>query len=143
MKEHRDVPLSISTTFCYDIDIMEQLKMLHEIGYRYVSLGMNAEHSGIFEKERIIKLKNELKRYSMKIDTIHVSSVLVDNDWEENMIKTMEAACFLDCPVLVQHCTEFDFPEDQFELKRKFAKERARLLVKLCEKYKIKVALEN
>lgn len=27
-------------------------EVLHKIGYCYVSLGMNAEHSGIFRKER-------------------------------------------------------------------------------------------
>ena len=42
MTVNREVPISISTTFCYDMDIMEQLEILHKIGYCYVYLGMNA-----------------------------------------------------------------------------------------------------
>lgn len=92
MTVNREVPISISTTFCYDMDIMEQLE---------------------------------------------------DDDWEEIMVKTMEAACYLGCSVLVQHCTEFDFPEDEFQIKYKIVKKRVAILEKLCAKYKIQVALEN
>lgn len=143
MKVNKDVPISISTTFCYDMDIMEQIKILHKIGYGYVSLGMNAEHSGILHRERLSNLKSKLNRYNMKVDTIHVSCLLVDDDWEEIMVKTMESAYCLGCTVLVQHCTEFDFPEDEFQIKYKIVKERAALLEKLCAKYKMQVALEN
>lgn len=136
---------NISITSCYDysIPIEKQISSVANAGFSYFSLGANAEHSGIFNRETLKSLKEKLDSHEIKIDTIHFSDNLDENDWKNKMLDTMQAAKFLKTPVIVVHCTPFEIDEKYYKQALSKLSERVSILEKMCFEHNVKVALEN
>ena len=135
--------ISISSCFDYNIRIEDQIRQIAQIGFSHISLGMNTEHSGIFDNKRLIALKKVLEDNKIKVDTIHYPALLDDDNWYEIMEKTMECAVYLNSKVIVVHCTEFVFNDSEYDKKLKELTKRIIILERLCYKYDVKLALEN
>lgn len=135
--------ISISSCFDYDIPLEEQMNHIAKAGFTHISIGSNLEHSKLFEKGRVEEIKNSLIENNLVIDTIHFSQHLTTEDWQPIMEKTMQVSKELCCPVIVAHCTSFMAKEIQGNADIIKLEESIIELVALCEKYNIKVALEN
>lgn len=135
--------ISIASCFDYDIPLEEQMKYVAAAGFTHISLGSHLEHSKLFDNGRVNQIKNALAKNNLRIDTIHFLQSLSSNGWQDIMDKTMQIANELDCPVIVVHCTSFMAKEIQTEADTEGLKASISELELLCEKYKIKVALEN
>ena len=135
--------ISITSCFDYSIPIIEQIKYISKVGFSHFSLGMYTQHSGIFDEDRLKKLKRTLIENKISIDTIHYSVTLEDDNWYEVMERTINSAIYLECSIIVVHCTEFIFDNKEYDKKLDKLKKRIYILEDLCKKYDIKIALEN
>lgn len=135
--------ISIASCFDYDIPLYEQMKYITDTGFTHISLGSNLEHSRLFDDGRVEQIKNALVENSLRIDTIHFSQSLSTDNWQDIMDKTMQAACELNCPVIVVHPTSFMAREINSDEDVEKLKSSIDDLEILCDKHKINVALEN
>lgn len=135
----------ISITSCYDyrIPIEKQIKSVADAGFSCFSLGADAEHSGIFDCERLKSLKELLDNRQLKVDTVHFSYNLDDDDWENKMKDTMRATKYLKAPIIVVHCTPFEIDKEYYNKTLAELSKRISLLEKMCFEYNVKAALEN
>ena len=136
-------PISISSCFDYNIPLEEQMKHISKAGFRYISLGSNLEHSKLFEDARAEQIKNALDENDLRIDTIHFSQCLTGDNWQSVMKRTMLIAKKLNCSVIVVHCTSFMGKEIKSEDDINMLSSSVTELEMMCEKYGVKVALEN
>ncbi|MDE7390237.1 MAG: sugar phosphate isomerase/epimerase, partial [Lachnospiraceae bacterium] len=88
-------------------------------------------------------LKKILYSNGIKVDTIHFSFDLDNDDWENKMMETMKAANYLNAPIIVTHCTPFEIDESYYKKVLPKLLERILLLEKMCYEQNVKVALEN
>lgn len=109
--------ISITTCFDYSIPIEKQIEMFASREIAYLSLGMNTEHSGIFDEKRLESLLDNLEKSKMSIDTVHSPVNLDDDSWYDILERTFGAAKRLSCPVIVLHLTEFWFSADRLQEK--------------------------
>lgn len=135
--------ISISSCFNYSIPIFEQIERISKIGFTHFSLGMNYEHSGIFNDQRLAALHDKIEEYNIQIDTIHNGVNLDCEDWDDVLAKTIEAAKFLAVKVIVIHCSKFIFEESEYEARCIAISKKMKKIEYLCSKNGIKVALEN
>lgn len=135
--------ISVSSCFDYDVAFAEQIRLAAKTGFSHISVGSHTDHSGIYQPGGLEKIQTALKTCGIKIDTIHFPQNLNTDNWQPVMEKTMEAAKLLECPVIVAHCTSFMLREEKYA--ENFEKLKAVIpkLEALCEKYQIRVALEN
>ena len=136
------VKTSISTTFNYDIPIDEQLVLIKEAGFTYVSLGMNYDHSRILDDGGAEKLAIMIDKSGLKVDTIHG----YDLDQEDALLineKLAVAAKTLDTSVIVVHCSSFWFPDTEFEKKKEIVSTKIERIEELAKQYQIRFAFEN
>ena len=134
--------LSISSSFSYEISIEEQIKLISEAGFKYFSLGSNLEHFDYLKKceqDRIFPL---LKRNNISIDTIHGTSLHQDKNLD--MLKsTIKAAKELNAGTIVIHVSSFSFKKEDYSKNLSVLTEVLDPFVKLINKEKINIALEN
>ena len=135
--------ISISSCFDYNIPLEEQMNYIAKAGFTHVSLGSDLKHSKLFEERQAGKIKNALGKNNLHIDTIHFSQSLTTDAWQPIMENTLRIANELNCPVIVAHCTSFMGTEIQNKDDIEKLKEAVVNLTALCEKHKIRVALEN
>lgn len=64
-------PISIGTTFNYDIRLSEQLPLVARMGFRYVSLGARAEHSGYLTTRGQKRIKKLSAGLGLRVCSIH------------------------------------------------------------------------
>jgi len=137
---HRE--LSISTSFDYEVPIEAQLSLIAEAGFTHVSLGGQEAHSGYLATTSRVRLKELLRRHSLRIDTIHGPRA-DQPDGVAVLSATIEAAVDLSAPVVVVHGGPFDFKAAELP-------SRLEALLRTCEALEpvlaatgIVVALEN
>lgn len=135
----------ISITSCYDysVPIEKQIRSVADAGFSHLSLGADAEHSGIFYGERLKSLKESLDSYGIKVDTVHFSDNLDDDDWENKMTGTIHAMNYLKAPVIVVHCTPFEMDEEYYNKVFTKLSQRISVLEKMCFEHNVRAALEN
>jgi len=134
--------ISISTAFDYSISIEQQVQLIADAGFNYISLGENKEHSGFMSRERRKNLKTLLNQFSMHIDTIHGCRADLPNSIA--MLTDMaESAVYLGSKTIAFHATNFEIRPDEVDAK-------SENLFKLCNELKyiskdtgIIFALEN
>lgn len=135
--------ISISTCFDYSIPIEEQISLIAEKGFNYVTLGSEINHSRLLERNERYKLKTLLKENSLRVDTIHGCSI--DAPYSIEVLSLIAEAAFdLDVRTIVVH-TSSSFYIDKYEIKEKLEKllyvcER---LILIADKYNVVFALEN
>lgn len=93
---------SISTTFNYEIPLSEQLVLVKNAGFTHVSLGMNYEHSQIFNEESLNSLVKQLNELDLKVDTVHGYDLDKDDAIEMNK-KVAKAANKMKAGIVVVH----------------------------------------
>lgn len=135
--------ISISTCFNYSIPILEQIELVSEAGFSHISLGMNSEHSGIFDSQRLETLKAKLAESNISIDTIHNGVNLDCQEWDEVLLKTIEAAKYLDVNLIVLHCSKFIFEVGEYEARYVAISKKMKKIEYLCRVNGVRVALEN
>lgn len=135
--------VSITSCFDYNIPINKQIQYISQNGFSNFSLGENYRHSGIFDKTSIFRLKKILNLYNVKIDTIHFSSTLDNDNWYDIMSKTMLSATYLNVPTIVAHCTSFMLSDNNYNYSLKKLEKNITILEKLCYTHHKKIALEN
>lgn len=108
--------ISISTTFDYSIPIEQQIKLIAESGFNYISLGAKEEHSEFMNRESRKNLKSLLKQFSMSIDTIHGCRADLPNSIEM-LSATAESAVELGSKIVVFHPTSFEIKDYEVNVK--------------------------
>lgn len=106
-------PISIATSFSYDIPLAAQLPLIKAAGFSYVSLGGNYEHSGILETGRLRELQQLLADNGLAVDTLHGYNMDKPDTLEVNK-KIVYAAGVLQAPVVVLHTSAFTFAPAAF-----------------------------
>ncbi|MDA3839264.1 MAG: sugar phosphate isomerase/epimerase [Candidatus Delongbacteria bacterium] len=134
--------ISITTFFNYDIPISEQIPMISKAGFTHVSLGGNLSHFNYLDSNERLKLKEVLKKYSLKVDTVHGCTADSDNSLEK-LKGAVEAAHDLGAEVVVSHLSQFFIKPDQVEANVTNALKVCEKLEPIAEKYDIRFALEN
>jgi 4-hydroxythreonine-4-phosphate dehydrogenase len=135
--------ISISTCFNYSIPILEQIELVSEAGFSHLSLGMDYEHSGIFDGQRLAALKLKLAECNISIDTIHNGVNLDCQEWDEILLRTIEAAKILDVKVIVLHCSKFIFEVGEYEARHVAISKKIKKIEYLCRVNGVRAALEN
>lgn len=135
--------ISISSCFDYSIPILEQIEKISRTGFTHASLGMNYEHSGIFDNQRLAALRDKLEECNIQIDTIHNGVNLDCEEWDDILEKTIDAAQFLGVKVIVVHCSKFIFEASEYEARYVAVSKKMKKIEYLCSKSGVKVALEN
>ncbi|GLC30619.1 sugar phosphate isomerase/epimerase family protein [Clostridium omnivorum] len=132
--------ISISTCFNYDIPIEEQLDIIAKSGFKYISLGSNTNHSGLFEDVK--KLKSLLKKYDLSIDTIH--GCRTDIDDSVRMLKKFAcAAKELEVSAIVVHPCQFYIEDNMVDEKLFKLLNVCDDLKPIAKEYNVKFAIEN
>jgi sugar phosphate isomerase/epimerase len=135
-------PISISTCFDYAIPIEAQLPLIKQAGYTYVSIGGNYEHSGILDDSRRAALKARLMGCGLAVDTIHGYDMDKTDAVEVNQI-IASAAAELKAPIIVLHCSSFDFDPPEQNSRRKDILEKLPAFEKMARESGVRFALEN
>lgn len=133
---------SISTTFNYNIPLEKQLQLIKEAGFEYVSLGMNYEHSGILNDNKLQELALNIKTMGLRVDTVHGYDLDREDSIEVNE-RVARAAVMLGAAVVVVHCSAFGFSDEEYDAKYTLVSRRIKTLESIAEKYAIQFALEN
>jgi len=116
-------PVSIGTTFNYDIPLREQLPMLGRLGFRYISLGARVNHSGYLSTSGRRRIKKMVASHGIRICSLHTPldrNMDISSTDNVKTRKTMEcyrrcidAAQYLGARVVIFHPTaykQFDEP---------------------------------
>jgi len=135
--------ISISSSFNYSIPILDQIDLISDIGFTHLTLGSDYEHSGIFDTERLTALKEKLEECSIHIDTIQNSVDLDCEEWDNILIRTIEAAVFLGVNVIAVHCSKLIFEASEYEARKMAISRKLKKIEYLCRQNNIRVALEN
>jgi len=135
--------ISISSSFNYSIPILDQIDFISDIGFTHLTLGRDYEHSGIFDTERLAALKEKLEECSIHIDTIQNSVDLDCEEWDNILIRTIEAAVFLGVNVIAVHCSKLIFEAGEYEARKMAISRKLKKIEYLCRQNNIRVALEN
>ena len=134
--------ISISTCFDYSQPIEEQLPMIRRAEFSHVSIGGDYMHSGILQRERLLKLRESVAKAGLKTDTVH-GYALNKSDTLEINEKLVEAAATLGAPVIVLHCSPFTFNPATLEERKNDILRKIPVLERLAEEYHIKFVFEN
>lgn len=106
--------LSISTSFSYEIPIEDQVPLMAEAGFTYLSLGAQLEHSGYLIAEQRARLKELLCSHGLRVDTIHARG-LDRPDALSEAAATVEAAADLKARCVVVHAGPFELDEAEVD----------------------------
>lgn len=134
--------ISIATFFNYDIPIYEQIPMISKAGFTHISLGGTLSHYNYLDIEERKKLKDVLKKHSLKIDTVHGCTADLENAVEK-LIGAAEAAYDLGVDVVVFHLSQFFLRQEQVGEKVENALKVCEKLELVAQKYNIRFAVEN
>ena len=136
------VRTSVSTTFDYSIPIEQQLPLISKAGFTHVSIGMEYDHSGLLDEERLKSLADSIRETGLLVDTVHGYDLDQDDAVEINE-KVAYAATVLGAPIVVVHCSAFWFPDDSYEEKYRIVSGKIKDIERIAEKYGIRFAFEN
>ena len=134
--------ISVSTSFNYGLPIENQVQMISNAGFSHLTLGSNLDHFNYFDSDDRLKLLRILNNNNLFIDTIHGKSLHQDNNLEL-LEKTILAAKEFEVKYIVVHISPFMFDKKDYESLFENLKLLKNDLIKLLEKNKIKLALEN
>jgi sugar phosphate isomerase/epimerase len=134
--------ISTSTSFNYEIAIENQVSLISKAGFSHLTLGVNSDHFNYFDANDRIKLLRLLDKNNLKVDTIHGKGLHQDENLEL-LEKTIRAAKDLDVNYIVVHISPFMFDKKDYDKLFEKLKLLRDDLIKLVEKSKIKLALEN
>jgi sugar phosphate isomerase/epimerase len=137
----RDRELSISTSFDYTMPIDAQLELAARVGFTHVSLGENADHSGILSPTRRRHLTSLFSQHGLRLDTVH--GPRLDTLADGRLVATLEAAAELGAPVVVAHAGPFDFPASELPRRLDVLEQACRVLAPVLAQTGVKLALEN
>jgi sugar phosphate isomerase/epimerase len=104
--------LSIATFFDYTIPIEEQIPLVAEAGFNYISLGGKESHANYLSRMGRERLKELLQQHNLSIDTIHGPQA-DKPDSAKHLTAVAIAAAELSVPIVVMHAGSFDFPLEQ------------------------------
>ncbi len=134
--------ISISTCFDYSIPLHEQLTLIKNAGFTHVSLGRRYEHSGILDASSAKLLQQSLQTHGLRVDSIH--GVVLDQPGALDLIRCVaEASVLLSAPVIVLHCSAFDFKPEQYEQRYRALIAMLPALEAIAKDAGIRFALEN
>jgi len=91
-------PISIGTTFSYDIPMRTQLDLLERVGFRYVSLGARFVHSDYLRKRGRKRLRRMLLGHGMQVCSLHTPfdrQIDISSPHPSAIRKTIE--CYRQC----------------------------------------------
>jgi sugar phosphate isomerase/epimerase len=134
--------ISIATCFDYSIPLHEQIPLIAEAGFTHLSLGHDEEHSGIHDAAKRKKLKTQLNRHNLKIDTVH-GPPLNRPDSPERLEKTVTSALDLSVPVVVVHPVPFEIEESAIQDNQAVILRTLEEILPLLRETGIKLAVEN
>ncbi len=134
--------ISISTCFDYSIPLREQLPLIKNAGFTHVSLGSNYHHSGIINLLTAKQLNDQLKSHGLSMDTIHSDSLDMP-DALETTKQVADAAVLLSAPVIVLHCSAFDFKPEEYKQRNRDLITMLPSLEAIAKNAGIRFALEN
>jgi L-ribulose-5-phosphate 3-epimerase len=144
--------ISIGTTFNYDIPLSEQLTLVARTGFRYVSLGARAEHSGYLTTSGQKRIKKLAARLGLGVCSIHTPFAKNLDISSPNMNKTrttidcykrcIDAAQQLGARVVIFHPTAYMQFDDLDARKNVIIENVNRLLEFSCDT-EVSLAIEN
>lgn len=134
--------ISVSTCFHYDICFNDQLERIHKAGFSHFSIGTNYAHSGILEHKNYAAIKSLAEDNHLSIDTIHGYAMDKADTIEMNK-KLAKAACALNVPVLVLHCSAFAIQPTTLEERKKDIAAKLPIFENLAKTYNVAFAFEN
>jgi sugar phosphate isomerase/epimerase len=134
--------ISISTCFDVSIPIERQLPLIRQAGFDYVSLSTDYRHNGLLDRNKLSYLKDCLSDVGLSVDTIHGGDMDKPGAIEVNG-KLARAAAELNAPVVVLHCSSFDFDPSELNHRRKDISEKLTVYEKMARESGIRFALEN
>lgn len=134
--------ISISTSFDYSVGIDEQIAMIKDAGFSHLSIGGNYEHSGILERDRLLRLKELIAGHGLMVDTIH-GYALDKADAPDVNERVVQVAVELGASVIVLHCSSFAFRSDTYEERKRDLEWKLPKLEDMAREYNIKFAFEN
>lgn len=135
--------ISITSSFNYKVPILDQIDLISDIGFTHLTLGRDYEHSGIFDVPRLAALKEKLEECSIHIDTIQNAVDLDCEEWDNILIRTIEAAVFLDVKVIAVHCSKLVFEASEYDARKMAISRKLKKIEYLCRQNNIRIALEN
>lgn len=133
--------ISISTCFDYNIPIEEQVSLIAEAGFSHISLGQDLSHFNYLLKENRRRLLELLKKFFLRIDTIH--GLEADRISVDELASVAEAAVELEAHVVVMHASPFDFSGDQLDSRLNGLRGICRQIDIISRQTGITFALEN
>ena len=134
--------ISVSTSFNYEVPIENQVHMISNAGFSHLTLGSNLNHFNYFDSDNRLKLLRLLNNGNLFIDTIHGKSLHQDKNLEL-LEKTIIAAKEFGVKYIVVHISPFMFDKKDYVGLFENLKLLKNDLIRLLEKNKIKLALEN
>jgi len=143
--------LGISTSFCYDIPIEQNLRSIAKAGFEFVSIGGRIRHSGYNKPDSRHKVKLAAQNYGLRIDSVHapfdptcdltqLEDVLLNGAIIEAK-RAIEAAADLGAKYLILHLNSFRPRNVSERLKR--IKSSLSAVLKHAEQHNVIIALEN
>jgi sugar phosphate isomerase/epimerase len=134
--------ISVSSAFCYDIPLHQQLPLVKQAGFTHISLGVRPEHSGILSLYKRKALCRLLQESGLRVDTVHGQRLDADQGLKVTEA-TADAAHELAAPVVVVHAGPFHCAADKFEEHRAHLLRHCETAERIAEKCDVRFALEN
>lgn len=134
--------ISVSTCFDYNISFDKQLELIHKAGFSHFSIGSNYNHSGILEQRKYSQIKSLAENNNLLIDTIHGYAMDKDDTAEVNK-KIAQAACALNVPVIVLHCSCFAINSNTIDERKKDIFSKLKIFEEIAGTYNVTFAFEN
>lgn len=132
--------VSVSTCFSYNIPISQQLTMLKNNGFEYLSLSGNYNHSGLLDNTT--NLINTIIESGLKVDTIHGCSASASKAFDI-LRRCSEVANKVGAGIVVVHPCEFFIREEEIDQNLMKLMQICERLIPIAEMYNVKFALEN
>ena len=135
-------PISIPTSFDYDVPIETQIPLIARAGFTHVSLGGRKVHTAYLSKPARTALKQLLIEHRLSMDTIHGPNADQPNCIDV-LLGISEAAVELSVPVVVIHGGPFSFGEDELPSRFEELLITCKALEPIAREKGITFALEN
>lgn len=134
--------ISISTCFDYSIPFEEQLCMIRNAGFAFISFGSNYQHSGILHPVGLKNAVSAVRANGLAVDTVHGCNMDTEGAVDINT-KAAIAARELGAPVVVLHCSSFAFDPSSLDERKKDISSKLRQYTEISKEFGVKFAFEN
>ena len=110
--DHRAAPISIATSFDYDIPFDAQVPLIAAAGFTHLSLGVREDHSNYRSAAGRAQIARLLSANGLAMDTIHGPRIDQPGS-AEVLADVIDAAASLGAGVVAVHVSPFDFPQSE------------------------------